>query len=511
MNSFCKGFSFEKNCNNIFSNIQESFGVSLVGLLVQIHIINENSHIICVAMYHFVSTVNAWNPFEELITRRKKCVDQLGHGNLFIWCGFHSILHKTSSLCLYVWKEAKVSRRYRWDSRNLSALSWILRVKIPTAFDSRSSAPVAFDSVPDILLLFHCEAFAMSSASSCPPPANVSAALPPTVSFRYFFFPNWDQPPLLQFRKALAVLAFLLLVVGFIGNILTFFTLWRYQSLRISTRIFFFGIACGDLLGMPLHMFYVWYHLQFAKNFANDSNLLCTAYVGLAHWGMTMSWCCLATVAVERFLLVWLPQKMRGAKPKRYAVAGLLLNLFLSGLVGLANFGYAITEDCICVFVLPNILNQIRNAYLHLLYTVVAGQVIFSGLALKRILGRRNLSVRPQSEEENKAFLRKLSPVKMSLAVGLSQCVSILPYALFLIKDLALGYNKFLISAGTDLLLYDVALIFLTANFGANFFIYCLVSHGFKTSFFSLFRRKRDWKGLSWFGIEADFQCTKLV
>ncbi|MEL7309824.1 MAG: hypothetical protein AAGK05_19605, partial [Pseudomonadota bacterium] len=115
-------------------------------------------------------------------------------------------------------------------------------------------------------------------------------------------------------------------------------------------------------------MFYVWYNLQFAKNFANDSHFLCTAYVGLAHWGMMMSWCCLATVAIERFVLVSFPQKMRAVRPKPYAIVGVLLNTFLSWLVGLANFGYAITEDCICAFVLPAFLNRMRTIYLYVLY-----------------------------------------------------------------------------------------------------------------------------------------------
>lgn len=336
-----------------------------------------------------------------------------------------------------------------------------------------------------------------SSNDSCPTIDEVWKKLPEDTYYRNFYFHNWNKEPLLTNRKILAGFTMLIIIVGTLGNISTFPTLYRFRSLRSSTRIFFFSIAICDVFGMPIHMMYIWYSLQYAENFANYNIFWCSAYVFAAQLLMGISWISLAAVAVERFLLVSAPQKMRMANPKSYAIVVECGCVVLSLMAAMANAGFTISKDCICIFTMSLGLMNVTRVFQIFFYLIVVFQLFFSGTSLWRILAKRNAKVQPGKTATAAASSgTSLQPVMMALTVGLFQSLSMVPYLLHLVKEFILGGRTFLFSAGVDLLYFHGSIVSMTCNFAFNFFIYLIVCRGFRDSFFSYFpclkKRKTD-------------------
>lgn len=320
--------------------------------------------------------------------------------------------------------------------------------------------------------------------TSCPSYENLSKSLPPQAVYEEFHFPDWDKAPLLQLRIFMSIFTMSLTIIGSIANILTLLTLWRYRSLRVSTRMFFSFMAITDAACFPQYGIKFWHVFYYARNYIHDYEYLCSFQFCLMTILTCSSWSCLAVVAIERFLLVYIPQKMRRVNPKKYAVAMLIAVCCLSFFAAARHLGYGISKDCICVYHWPMILIRVTQSFFYLLYIFVIGQVFFSAFSLRRILTKRRIAVEPGKSGESRSQ-STMTPVIMTFAVGVFQFLASLPFILWLSKEFILGQNNPLFSKGVDIFIKKTINFIMLTNFGSNFFIYFFSSRSFRASFLS--------------------------
>lgn len=311
--------------------------------------------------------------------------------------------------------------------------------------------------------------------------------------FRHYF-PDWDTQPLLRIRQVLAFIALSVLVLGTVANTATLPTLWRYRGLRFSTKLFFCGIAIGDFIGMPLNMTIVWYILQYAHNFLNDVVILCRTYLFVTQTFLGLSLFSFAAVATERLLMVIVPNKMRSANVKRYTAVVMACLAGLALLSSIFNLSYDIGDNCLCSFTGPVELLIFNYYMMNSLIIFVICQVLVTGIALYRIIKKRQVVINNEDSinDTNCPKNASLTPFKMAMAAGIFQSACLLPYVLLLVRYLVLPPGQFLISEGADLLLYIAATLSLSINFAGNFFVYILVSRGFRRSFLFLLTSRRS-------------------
>lgn len=323
----------------------------------------------------------------------------------------------------------------------------------------------------------------------CPPYRNVSAALPAKAFYEDFYFPGWDMAPLRPLRAFMSVLAMLLMVAGSAGNLLTLVALWRYRGLRASTRLFFVVIAAADTVCFPMYSSVWWYIFTFARNFFHDSAFLCNVFPSFSLLFMFFSWCSLAAVALERFLLVSMPQKMRATNAKKYGVVNIAVVAVVSFIGSARYWGYAIDDNCICIYGWPPLFLEIIQSFMYVVYVLVMGQIFFSAFALRQVLKKRQRAVQPGKSGERSTGT--MTPVIMIFAVGSFQFVTTLPLLVWLALEFIFGHEKTLLTKGVDAFIKNTVYVAMSLTFGSNFYIYMLSSRGFRTAFFSYLPMKR--------------------
>lgn len=325
------------------------------------------------------------------------------------------------------------------------------------------------------------------NSSSCPSPVNVSAIL--KVVLIPFYYPDWNLTPLFQLRMMMSGITMVLLIVGTVGNVLTIMTLVRYRSLKFSTRILFFVMAVADVAAYSLSMVAIWYTFQYADNFLHYSTFVCAGVQVFRMFMLAISWISLAAVAIERFLMVSFPQRMRTANAKFYSVIMLLIILFFSALWTIQMFFFKVGDLCVCTYYGPISIAIFINYYSYALYFLVLGQIFFSAFSLRRILRKRNMAVQPGKTASSAGGTK--SPIMMTFAVGSFQFACTLPMMMWYMKVIFLNRKTNLISVGADLFVENVLISISSMNFGSNFFLYLATCRGFRVSFLSYLPIKR--------------------
>lgn len=317
---------------------------------------------------------------------------------------------------------------------------------------------------------------------TCVPLANVTKDFVRPWLYRPHF-KDWDKSPLLEIRLFFSKFLLIFLFVGCFGNIATLQTLRHYHKLRKSTRLFFFGIAIGDLFGVPLETMFTFYLLHYGQSFVNISPFLCTFYLFPTQACMITSWLFLAAVSTERFLLVWTPQRMLTVNSSRYGLIVALVLIILS-MIGASNFlHYSYDDDiCACVFSSSRIFQAFWALYMCFLFVFVILQIFFSGFALHQLLKQRRSVVNSVNYERPTG---SLSAVKMAIGAGVFRFACVSPHILANFKRFVLKDEKHFFSEGVDLLIDALSLIPLVINNSANFYIYMISSRGFRETFLS--------------------------
>lgn len=325
--------------------------------------------------------------------------------------------------------------------------------------------------------------------ASCKIDWNASALVLLTDPFTRHEYPQWNTQPLLSARISLSIFCLIILIVGGFCNALTLLTLWRYRSLRHSTRMFFLGTAFGDLFCMPLYISYLWYILHYGSDFLKTVPFLCKTHLMACQFFESISLLNLATVLTERYLLVKYPLKMRVATTQRkYDLKIVMLIIVcISFIMTFYNFGYGIDVSCLCSYNWPWQFLQLGTYFLNAVYFYVMCIAFFSSISVYRALRVRVHTVAFQNPEETNSPYSSLVPLKMSIVVAVIQCFSAIPQFILSSLYFTSDPDDFLVSEGADFLIYISALMLLGANYGVHFFIYCGTCRGFRENCRSFF------------------------
>lgn len=293
---------------------------------------------------------------------------------------------------------------------------------------------------------------------------------------------EWNRSPILKMRKTASILFITLFIVGNLGNLATFVTLVRYHTLRFSTRLFFFGVAIGDLVGFFVGFLPIWYTLQSGKSLIDNSKFLCFIYLPVVRFCLGLSSCNISAVIWERFLMIKFTEKMLTMNHKRYSPVVATAAVLIASIVAAPNVGYGIHENCSCVYQGPAFFENLSIYFLFLnsfgIMITATSTAIMIYCAMKKRYMIENLRRVSSSEGSNALVI-----YKMAICVCFCKSITLIPSIIITCLKIFSHHDDPLITEGADALLFNFMRGLILLNFGTNFFNYILVGRGFRKAF----------------------------
>lgn len=292
------------------------------------------------------------------------------------------------------------------------------------------------------------------------------------------FTTAWNQPSFLKSRRVMTVVIAVIALIGVIGNILCIFTMFRMELKRFSSKFFFCVIAVCDFISFPLNMSYLW--ILFTYNIVpdNHSRIVCKLFRTANQMTSMTSWWVLTFISIERFLLVFAPNRMRSSVRSQKIIASLIVLGLDVLLFSLMSF-YLEFEiiDCTCTFQGSSIRNGILVGFGILSYVFISIQAISSSSILVYVLWKRSNRV-AEANSSNRDSSFSLAPFQISAGIGIMQFLSTLPVALLYVQGLQNRLDN--TDRGTMGFTYWTSYFIFFTTFGTNFYVSLATSRRFR-------------------------------
>lgn len=293
---------------------------------------------------------------------------------------------------------------------------------------------------------------------------------------------SWKQPPYVTIRLFISVILMIFLVAGTISNVLCFFTMLCLRNIRFSTRFLFCSMALCDIIHFPFNMLYVWSIFAFNIIPEDRFEFVCRIFRFFSYTLTITGWWVLMIISIERFLMVFAPQRMRIDFPKKVAPICVFTVLIIWMFISSVYFDFHII-GCKCVFAGSQRRYFVFAIMLVISYVVIIGHAILSSFVLYRVLSRRARRVVGQNQVDSERL--HLTPFKISTGVGVVQLFCMLPFFVIYIEGIT-GKLAHLEGGFLGIISWSAYALFMS-NFGSNFFVCYFMSNAFRRTFKNIF------------------------
>lgn len=137
----------------------------------------------------------------------------------------------------------------------------------------------------------------------------------------------------------------ILLILGSVGNLITFIVLMQRKNRVSSTAMFLIALAVSDILILWTGLFREWIRHQNGKDIRTYSEFGCRLHLFLTYLSFQCSSWFLVTVTVERLIAVLLPHKIKNiCNPRNAGIVILMIVILLMLLNGHWYYGFTVVQ-----------------------------------------------------------------------------------------------------------------------------------------------------------------------
>ncbi|XP_060584024.1 probable G-protein coupled receptor 139 [Ruditapes philippinarum] len=305
-------------------------------------------------------------------------------------------------------------------------------------------------------------------------------------------------------KQILLVVSPILLVIGTLGNVFSFFILMN-NAKKASTYSYLSVLALMDLIVLYIGLFRHWLGL-FVLNIEDMNNVLCKIVKFLGYFSSDTSVWLIVAVTIERTIVVMVPLKAPrfcNARNARITIATIITFFFLVNFhflwsVKLQELSYNETIISKCQakpqysYLVENIWPWVdAGIYSFVPFSVI---IILNGFIIQNVISAKKArAILRQHSSFSSTGSKQRSQGEMSkkitfmlLAVSIAFLVTTLPMVIVLI------YTSFAEDAGDDysltkrMLIETIAEMLMYTNHSINFFLYCATGKKFRNQFKSL-------------------------
>lgn len=285
--------------------------------------------------------------------------------------------------------------------------------------------------------------------------------------------------------------SFFVMIVGFFGNLLVILIFLTRWSLLKTCEVFMVSLAVADLIGTivtPID------RLRDAMQFHDTGSgdfIGCQLTMWLTVTSLSVSSFTLVTIAIDRFIVVAWPLKLRQG-PSLLVYGVIMLTWMLGGSIGMPHFVYlrqfhSKSYGYHCSLTLPS---KEYRAYtvsifvLQLVLPLLSMVFLYSFIILKLRSG--SVSARRLSESDNVARIRTIRQrraTKLFVVVVIIFTVLVLPLNIFML----LVTYQLVPQTARNRQIYSLLVLLFNANSCVNPIIYSRLHKSFRKSFIALF------------------------
>lgn len=274
----------------------------------------------------------------------------------------------------------------------------------------------------------------------------------------------------------------IILLGGVVGNCLVLATLWfTYKQLRSSTRLLIILMVVADNIVLPIELTHAIILILFQYDFKAISAVLCKLYSFVSGFTFGFSMWMRTHLAIERFLVMWYPNRLTLRSQKRCVIAVVFLTFFALLILYITELRRHLVSNLCAVrtLFLPTkvylIIQAMANVWLPGAISIASSAGI---LICQHQRQATSMVLRRQESVVNQ---RIMSATKVALVITILQVAFALPPTIVLALWVW-GDQLFTLADGLVYFHY-AKLIQLTAN-ASNLFAFLMVSHGFRSAFY---------------------------
>ncbi|XP_061166542.1 probable G-protein coupled receptor 139, partial [Saccostrea echinata] len=283
-----------------------------------------------------------------------------------------------------------------------------------------------------------------------------------------------------------------LIIIGLVGNVMSFFILRHKSMARHSTNVFLAALSIADLIVLFIGLFRLWIGEILENDFIHVSDFMCKFVNLLTYSSSQFSAWLVFAVTVERYIVVchalqatrWCSRERARKTVVLLAIIFILINSHLIWTIGIrTDMGQKCDGLKNYEFLVRKVWPWIDAA----LYSTIPVISIsfFNILIIRQVIrathSRRSLQHAPLNKIELKRRSKNKSSklTVMLLTISFAFCVTTLPMNVVMIASYQVSNNpkemaKFwLVRTTAELLMY--------LNHSMNFFLYCATGHKFRS------------------------------
>ncbi|XP_062610501.1 probable G-protein coupled receptor 139 [Saccostrea cucullata] len=286
-----------------------------------------------------------------------------------------------------------------------------------------------------------------------------------------------------------------LILIGLVGNVMSFFILRHKSMARHSTNVFLAALSIADLIVLFVGLFRLWIGEILENDFQTESDFMCK-FVNLLTYSSSQfsAWLVLA-VTVERYIVVchalqatrWCSRERARKTVVVLAIIFILINLHLIWTTGIRTDMGRTKPECEGLRNYEFLVRKVWPWIDAALYSTipVISISLFNILIIRQVISATHSRRSLQHAPLNKIELKRRSKNKSSkltimlLTISFAFCVTTLPMNVVIIASYQVSNNpkeiaKFwLVRTTAELLMY--------LNHSMNFFLYCATGHKFRS------------------------------
>lgn len=284
--------------------------------------------------------------------------------------------------------------------------------------------------------------------------------------------------------KFVIVFGAFIFVIGTVGNFLTLIVICNYKSMKISSRILFFLLACNDQCVLVLAETRYWLLAFSGRDIRDESIAACRAHTFFTIVFINFSTWTLCIISLERLCLTLLPLQKHPFSQIRYI--GYLMTII---------FTFIVIKN---IFLLTREYSDGKCGSLKVGNTLIASAmdyilgygVPFAGILIATIILVWNTFCRQHRVSD----VGSMTSVKIHLRTTTVMLVTIV------LIQLVIGTPGYIFSVLKDGNIFDgsdqhylndiyvISLTFTVTNNAINFYAYILSARGFRRAFLRLFK-----------------------
>lgn len=284
-----------------------------------------------------------------------------------------------------------------------------------------------------------------------------------------------------------------LMLIGLVGNVMSFFILRHKSMARHSTNVFLAALSIADLIVLFVGLLRLWINEVADVDFQNMSDFMCKFVNVLTYSSSQFSAWLILAVTVERYIVVchalqasrWCSRERARKTVIILAIVFILINSHLVWTIGIrTDRGKPECEGLGKYEFLVRKVFPWIDAALYSTIPVIAIS-LFNILIIRQVLNATHSRKSLQQVPLNNIELKRRSKNKSSkltimlLTISFAFCVTTLPMNVVMIASLQVSNNPkemaklWLVRTTAELLMY--------LNHSMNFFLYCATGQKFRS------------------------------